>query len=279
MATETQITSDNNFYHFKTLADFEAHKNEIKNNSTIYVDENFIGGSGMLSLDLLWTNPNPTSSFENQTIILDLSEYEFICFSYKWVNNTSTIYAPQNIFPINGEDYTTPLYYYTGSQVSGCYFRQLKADFNGITFNYNNNSSYYIPYQIFGMKKSSGGNSSGESNYPVGSLYMSVNETSPAELFGGTWEQISSNATILTSSSAPVGITDVGIPNGYHLPNGRSIGDGFVVYYGNYMATGFYDKNTKQYTGTYSGADTSFSLFADLSESSLSGIYIWKRIY
>jgi len=26
--------------------------------------------------------------------------------------------------------------------------------------------------------------------YPVGSVYVSVNTTSPADLFGGTWEQI-----------------------------------------------------------------------------------------
>ncbi len=37
--------------------------------------------------------------------------------------------------------------------------------------------------------------------YPVGSIYMSVNEVSPAVLFGGVWERIE-NAFLLAASSA-----------------------------------------------------------------------------
>jgi len=33
---------------------------------------------GGTKMDLLWTNPNPTSAFNPQTVSLDLSEYDLI---------------------------------------------------------------------------------------------------------------------------------------------------------------------------------------------------------
>ena len=33
--------------------------------------------------------------------------------------------------------------------------------------------------------------------YPIGSIYMSVNPTSPAELFGGTWEEFGKGRTLV----------------------------------------------------------------------------------
>ena len=41
--------------------------------------------------------------------------------------------------------------------------------------------------------------------YPVGSIYMSVNSTSPEVLFGGTWEQIQDKFLLGMSSSYPAG--------------------------------------------------------------------------
>ena len=37
--------------------------------------------------------------------------------------------------------------------------------------------------------------------YPVGSIYQSTDATSPAELYGGTWEQIASERVLMGASS------------------------------------------------------------------------------
>lgn len=43
--------------------------------------------------------------------------------------------------------------------------------------------------------------------WPIGSIYMSVSNTSPANLFGGTWERISDTFLFAASSSYPAGST------------------------------------------------------------------------
>ena len=43
--------------------------------------------------------------------------------------------------------------------------------------------------------------------YPVGAIYLSINDTSPASLFGGTWEQIQDRFLLGASSTRGVGTT------------------------------------------------------------------------
>lgn len=51
--------------------------------------------------------------------------------------------------------------------------------------------------------------------FPVGSIYLSRNNTSPAELFGGTWVKIASDRVLMGASSRHAAGTTVeaGLPN------------------------------------------------------------------
>ena len=51
--------------------------------------------------------------------------------------------------------------------------------------------------------------------FPVGSIYLSKNNTSPAELFGGTWVKIAENRAIMGASSTHAAGTtaEAGLPN------------------------------------------------------------------
>ena len=58
--------------------------------------------------------------------------------------------------------------------------------------------------------------------YPVGSIYQSTDPTSPAALFGGTWEQIASERVLMGASSSHAAGTTVkaGLPNIKGTANG-----------------------------------------------------------
>nr|DAM97863.1 MAG TPA: baseplate protein [Caudoviricetes sp.] len=131
--------------------------------------------------------------------------------------------------------------------------------------------------------------------YPVGSIYQTVRDTSPAALFGGTWEQIASNRVLMgTTDSSKAGFTvEAGLPNitGSYVDTGsdqtplRGTADGA-------KATGAFHFTTfsTSWAGFSKYSGTAYNLFFDASMSnSIYGssdtvqppayyIYIWKRV-
>lgn len=111
---------------------------------------------GGMKMDLLWTNPSPTSAFASQTVSLDLSDYDYV---YIVVRVTT------------GEAHYGSFFIKTGSTeellcVATTYLRKRNATVSqsGITFDggYNQasvssweaNTSSAIPLRIYGIKMS-----------------------------------------------------------------------------------------------------------------------------
>lgn len=110
--------------------------------------------------------------------------------------------------------------------------------------------------------------------YPVGSIYQSTDPTSPAALFGGTWEQIASDRVLMGASSAHAAGTTVeaGLPN---------INFSFT-------AAKVVDGNSGSSFGQYHPVKSKFSLDASLSNPIYGAsdtvqpaayyVHIWRRV-
>lgn len=174
-----------------------------------------------LSMDLLWTNANPTSAMTPQTINLDLSKYRAVKVFYNismYVSNTDAIFDSGEI-----QVGTKTRIVATHGLLS---YRSITVSTNSIDFgegrywaSYDAGSSSVsnnmcIPYKIYGVKFTpsfSGGTTNNtdliNTIYPIGSIYMSVNNVNPAILFGGTWEQIKDTFLLSAGDTYAAGAT------------------------------------------------------------------------
>ena len=69
--------------------------------------------------------------------------------------------------------------------------------------------------------------------YPIGSLYMSMNETDPKDLFGGTWERIKDRFIYANGDATASGTLGGSTAHNHGLGSGfaaMNIGDGGIQY-------------------------------------------------
>jgi hypothetical protein len=126
--------------------------------------------------------------------------------------------------------------------------------------------------------------------YPVGAIYMSVDPTSPASLFGGTWESLKDRFLLGAGDTYSAGTTggsaDAVAVSHYHSKIKAYVGsDTQTVVSGSTVANGTaalpYINNQATFNNNYSG-----SIFTDYAGEDGTGknmppylaVYMWKRI-
>lgn len=127
--------------------------------------------------------------------------------------------------------------------------------------------------------------------YPVGSLYMSAKATSPASLFGGTWEQIKDRFILAAGDTYAAGSTGGEAEHVLtvdempaHRHEGINIDNMYCFGWENGSRTGV--NFQKFYGGTYWGDDVQNRLASGYAGGSTAHnnmppyltAYIWKRI-
>lgn len=111
-------------------------------------------GQGGVKLDLLWTNPSPTSSFSAQTVSINLSDYDvlFICHYSDYAQNP----RPQRVVSVALKSYGY------GMLVDGSNLwprRNVVVTNTGVQFtdavaNGSTSNGFCVPQYIYGLKMS-----------------------------------------------------------------------------------------------------------------------------
>lgn len=102
-----------------------------------------------------------------------------------------------------------------------------------------------------------------ERDHPVGSLYISDNATSPAELYGGTWERIEDCTIWGASDTHPAGTKlEAGLPNitGKFV---AALRDGFTNDSHTRITGAFYENGTTTGEDSYNSISTSVGIPSD----------------
>lgn len=141
-------------------------------------------------------------------------------------------------------------------------------------------------------------------NYPVGAIYLSVNSTSPASLFGGTWEQLKDRFLLGAGSSYSNGATG-GATTHTHTTANHTLTINEMPYHNHDTHFGWSSDHAESYIGTANGFTqasykwTSNGYLLDMNTATYAGggaahnhgntgsssnlppylaVYMWKRV-
>lgn len=134
--------------------------------------------------------------------------------------------------------------------------------------------------------------------YPVGSIYISLNEESPANLFGGTWARIQDRFLMAAGETYGAGTTGGSNKHNHALDNGYAkINMGFIEGFTTEYGIIAQSKEVPQWGGTIrAGSVTNFTYSYDLPDqgtaaTTLGGysnttttlppylaVYVWQRV-
>lgn len=104
---------------------------------------------GGFSMTLVWTNPNPTSTFDlSKTLSIDLSGYKAIAIYFTY-STASVGDRYGGLYPIGFPD-SVIIYTYAGSAEASRTISSISS--SGITFSAGTNTSNIIPQRIYGVK-------------------------------------------------------------------------------------------------------------------------------
>ena len=118
---------------------------------------------------------------------------------------------------------------------------------------------------------------SGVASYPVGSIYISVNNTNPGEIFGGTWEQLKDTFLLAAGDKYAAGttggeekhtLTVSEIPSHNHNSSGAVFDRSGTSIHGGYGSGSGNDTRTG-----YAGGSQAHNNMPPYT-----AVYVWKRI-
>lgn len=112
--------------------------------------------SNLSNMELIWTNPSPTSNFGAQTLSLDLSAYKYLVIYSRFSTSDDQSAYKVNCLLEKGDDVTQYIVSLDWQQHI-CNSRKATFNDNGVTFANGNvnstaNSAVCIPLYIYGIK-------------------------------------------------------------------------------------------------------------------------------